>query len=278
MSVTTVVRASSLSSYQDCPRRWAARHLRREIEALGFEVRILPSSIGAAVGSGTHAGAAYLLSEKMASGESGNLTEAEQRALDELEHRIIDEGVIWDDTTGNLNTAQQQTRRMVRAYRTHVVPGVHPVAVEQRITKTFAPGWTLSGQADVFEDDVLHDTKTGTVRRANMPQYGCYSLLRRSPRPEDGAPDGEPVNGIVEDFIRRVSLKPDQPPPERYPYPVEAAEQLAWAVMHRIKADTERFRETGDLWAFMPNPMSQMCSPKYCPAFNTAFCRAHKQE
>lgn len=272
----TIIRASTLSAYPDCPRRAATKIIRQEIIDAGFQLRSLSSSAGAVVGSGTHAGAGYMLIQKMNTGELGNATEAEQCALQELEDRIRNEGVIWDATTANLNTAQKQTIRQVKAYRFYTAPHVEPLAVEQRIEAEFAPGFISSGQADLLAGDVIHDLKTGVQRRANAAQYGNYSLLHRTKRPE--FPEGGVVNGIVEDYVKRVALKHEQPAPEQHKYDVVAAENLAWATLNRIREDILRFRENGDPMAFMPNAMSQMCSDKYCPAFNTPFCIHHKKD
>lgn len=265
----TYVRASTLSSYADCPLRSAAKLIPKEMRAAGYEFRSLPGNIGAAVGSGTHAGAGYMLTEKMNTGELGNANEADQRALSELQGRMAD-GVIWDATTANLNTAQQQTLRMVRTYRLNVAPKIMPIAVEERMEAEFAEGFIATGQDDLLEGQLLHDTKTGTVRRANGAQYGCYTLLRRA--------KGQTIKGIVEDYVPRVSLKKEQPPPQQHTYPIAACEELAWAVLTRIKYDITRFRETQSIWAFLPNPGSQLCSDKYCPAHGTDVCRAWKRE
>lgn len=265
----TYLRASSLSNYADCMLRGAARIIPKEIVAAGYEIRSLPGNIGAAVGSGTHAGTGYLLAEKMNTGSIGNSTEADQRALQELDERLAG-GVIWDATTGNINTAQQQIVRMVRTYRINTAPSINPIAVEERIDKDFGDGFIVTGQADLLESEILHDTKTGVTRRANAPQYGCYSLLRRS--------DGHTINGILEDYIPRVGAKKEQPPPEQHSYDVASAERLAWMVLQRMKADITKFREAEDIWTFLPNPASQLCSDKYCPLHGTTTCKAWKRE
>ena len=83
-----VIRASSLPQFPDCGRRWAARNLRDEIEAAGYKLRTLPPSIGAAIGTGTHAAAAHELTHKMEHGDLGNPDHAEQRGIQALEEEL----------------------------------------------------------------------------------------------------------------------------------------------------------------------------------------------
>jgi hypothetical protein len=51
---------------------------------------------------------------------------------------------------------------------------------------------------------------------------------------------------------------------------------MAWHILQRIIDDLTRFRDTADIWSWLPNPNSMMCSPDYCAAWGTGFCRAHK--
>lgn len=254
--------------YPDCGRRWAARHIPELLDAAGYKVRTVGSSVGAAVGSATHSGAAYIMGTKIDTGTLGNKTEADQRALASLDERIAAEECRWDDTTGNLNTAQKQVIRQLAVFRRDVAPVIKPVAVEQRITKQFSDTIEVSGQADICEDGTILDLKTGVMRRSNAAQYGTYSLLRRS--------DDHEVGRLAEIYIPRARLTKAQPEPTIHEYPVEAAENAAFGIIKRIGADIEAFRVDGDPSVFMANPASMLCSERYCPAFNTMFCRLHK--
>ena len=89
------IRASSLPGYSDCARRWAANAIPQQIANIGFTLnKQMATSIGASIGTATHGGVAFLLTEKMQTGHSGNMTEAEQRALSELETALEENGVI----------------------------------------------------------------------------------------------------------------------------------------------------------------------------------------
>lgn len=265
------LRPSSLTSWPDCERRGAAWMLRREVEAAGFKLNESRQSIAASVGTGTHAGAATILKEKIKTGEPGNLTEAEQAALESL-YQTIREGVIFDDTTTNPNTAERQVLRMVKTFHVNLAPIIQPIAVEERLKAAIEPGFILSGQKDVstIEPGAVRDLKTGVINRTHAAQLGAYALL-------------ELTHGtaIVEgriDFIKRVRVNKEQPPPVSVKYPLK---EIQFVAMHRIKriiSEVKEFRrrlESGTAppeWAFDVNPNSMLCRKKNCPAWGSSFC------
>lgn len=257
-----LIRVSSLPQYPDCPRRTAAKLWRPAIADAGFDLRESEPSIGASIGTGTHAAAAYDLTERQ-EGREPNTTESEQRGLQALEDDIA-EGVVWDHTSPNLSTAQKQVIRQASAYRRDVVPQTQPVAVEQRYKATTPKGNTLSGQSDLLDQAMLRDTKTGKYQRVNIAQYGGYSLILKS--------NGLRVDRIGEDFIQRVRIREPQPPVATKEYPVHQAERVAWGILRQMESDLEQFQASGEREAFLANPTSMLCSPEYCPAFGTDFC------
>lgn len=265
-AIEIVARASSLPQYADCPRRWAARHLRREIAPLGFALREIPTHIGAATGSATHVAGAFILEVKMRTGELGNQAEAEQRALERLA-LDIEPGAAWDDTTADLNAAQRQVVRQAKTYRLHVAAKVEPVAVERRLQARHpATGIVVSGQQDVVvaKPDTLRDLKTGTRRAAHYAQYGTYSRLLRS--------HGRPIQRIVEDYVKRVRKDAEQPLPLEIQYDVSTCEAATEGTLRRIARDVDEFRRTGSPEAFLGNPSSMLCSARFCPAHSTKWC------
>lgn len=261
----TIIRASSLTSWPDCNRRGAARLIPLELAAAGYAVRQTFSGIGAIIGSGTHAGLAYTLKAKMATGELGKLEAAKEATIDEMRKRVAEEGVVYDDMSPEMNTGEKQALRMVAIYRQTVAQDIVPVAVEVRLTANIAPGFVLSGQADLAEDDTVEDHKTGVRRRSNTAQYGAYALLRRS--------HDETVNRLIERYIPRVPLAKAQPEPKRVLYDPAVAETMAWGTLKRMMRDVAAFREGGDIEAFEANPASALCSAKYCPLWRTNGCR-----
>lgn len=277
--MTTIIRASSLSAYADCPRRAATRLIPREIAAAGHTLRSLPASIGAAVGTAVHAGAAVTLKQKLCSGVVTKTDDAYDAARDSLKS-AAESDVAFDRDTPNMDAAQKQSFRMLDAWRDGVAPSVEPIAVEERLEAEALPGLVLSGQSDVIAREArrVRDLKTGARRGHHRPQLGAYSLLART--------HGIDVQEVAEDFVARVSLAKEQPPAETHLHNVTGAEVAAMAVLRRIDSDLRTFRFgdpergvlPGDPWAFVANPMSKLCSSRWCPAWGTSWCREHQEK
>lgn len=271
------VRPSSLPGAADCERRFAAHTLTAEVEAAGYELQPKrPLHIGAAVGSGIHAAAAFMLTEKMERDMLGSESEAVDRAIAEFDERAAEDGLTFDDVTGNVATAQRQMQRMTRSYRTHLAPTLRPLLVEHRLEVDVGDNTRLSGQGDVLTtglDGGIHDTKSGRTRRANGAQYGAYRLLFQA--------HGFHVKTITEDFVPRMRMSAEQPPPQSTSIAIEAATEQAIAVIEDIKRSVAEFErrlaggEGAPHTAFRANPASVLCSPQFCRAHGTRFCRAH---
>lgn len=275
-----IVRASSLSGWPDCDRRGAARTFKALVEAMGYTLRTTINSVGAAVGTGVHAGAKVILDEKAKTGTLPPESVATDAAIEALRERA-EEGVAYDKDTANLNDAELQVARMSRAYRNGVAPKVEPIVVEERFEANVP--WTrypmiLSGQADVIarEPGRVRDLKTGR-RSHHRPQLGAYALLARTKTLD--------VTATSEDFIPRVSLKKPQPEAQTFDHDLDGCEAAAVAVLKHIDAQLDVFLHgdpargvaIGDPWAFLANPQSKLCSAKFCPAHGTKFCQEHDQ-
>ncbi|MEI6282059.1 MAG: PD-(D/E)XK nuclease family protein, partial [Alphaproteobacteria bacterium] len=207
---TITVRASSLTTWPDCERRFAAKMMPDLVEAAGFTLRRVPSQIGAKVGTAVHSGAAHMLQHKIKTGELGKRQDATEAAMESL-HDEIQMGTNWDETTPTINTAEKQTARMVSIYHLCVAPLIKPVAVELELTARFSDTLVITGHMDVAEDEEIRDTKTGVMQRPNHPQYGAYSLLRRSMK--------KTVNRFWEDYIPRNNIGQPQKEPRALEYP-----------------------------------------------------------
>jgi hypothetical protein len=275
--ILTVIRCSALTGWPDCPRRGAARLFWREITAAGYQLHHTVRSIGAAIGTAVHRGAAVELGEKARSGklppESVALDAANETMRDQIR-----EGVTYDGPTGathNQLQAERQVISMARVYHGQVAPGINALLVEERLEAEVAPGLVLSGAADTIarEPGAIRDLKTGLRRSTHAPQLGGYSLLARS--------NNLPIEQAGIDFIQRVAIARPQPDAVSTSVPIEQAETAASNVVRHIAGSLEVFRHgdaerrimPGDPWAFLANPNSVLCSPKYCPAFGTEFCK-----
>lgn len=264
------LRPSALSNWDDCPRRGAARLFWKLLAEAGFEIPRIPVHIGAATGSGTHAAATVMLKAKEQTGELGSADDANQAGIEELRKRV-EEGVLLDDVSPSMNVAEKQVIRQAAMYRGRIAPHLKPHLIEKRLEAKLPSGLIISGEVDVTVldgPDTLHDLKTGRVRRCNAAQMGSYSLILRS--------HGEPMRGIVEDYVPRVALNKEQPNPQAIPYDIAESEQLARGVMRRLERDLAEFKETGNPGAFGCNLNSYLCSPKYCSAFRSEWCPESK--
>jgi len=273
----TVIRVSSLPSYADCTRRDAARAWRSEVEKAGYTLRQTGRSIGAAIGSGTHAALEYAFRAKL-DGDEIAMSDFSDRAEAPIKEAIA-EGIIWDDTSRNEADAVRQCIKQARSIWGEYGDRIEPEAIEERVEASLGDGFLLRGHIDVRGRIVgdarlvgsgVIDYKTGTVQRANAFQYGGYSLTAKA--------NGITVNWAAEIYTKRVGVTKPQPDPVLAPYACKEAERGAWEVIQRIKSDLTTFRASGEPWAFLPNPNSMNCSDKYCPAWGTKFCKAHKGE
>lgn len=226
--------------------------------------------IGSAVGTAVHAGAAYTLQSKLTTGLLAPVKDVQEVAVEALRTEIGKEEVSMDATTPNLSTAQLQVNRMALAYQLQVAPHVKPVFVEHQLEAPLGERFLVSGSADVGEDAALRDTKTGVSRRTHWPQFGTYSLLARA--------HNFRVESFTEDFVRRGRISAAQPDATSHLYDVRVAEQMAQAIFREIEGKVLAFERSGDTWVFMPNPSSMLCTDKYCPAWGTKFCRAHRPD
>lgn len=267
MTFQTKARCSSLTEVPDCERRWAARHAQELIGAVGFTVRQIPNQIGAKVGTAVHSGVAHMLQHKIDTGELSRRQDAEDAGIESLRQEL-EEGAVFDEATPTMNTAERQVQRMVAVYHVVIAPKVEPIAVEQALEADFSPTLRLTGHLDLAEDNVIDDLKTGVMQRPNHPQYGGYSLLRRS--------HGHTVTRVFEHYVPRGSIERPQRAPVITEYPIATCEQAARAVLRRIDGALQAFSQDGNAWNFIPNPSSMLCSDRFCPAWGTDFCRAHK--
>jgi hypothetical protein len=282
MTAPTIIRCSALTGYPDCPRRGATRLFWREIAAAGFRLRSTRRGIGAAVGTAVHAAAAIVFGEKARSGALPPESVALDATRDNLETAIGGEAVEYDGTRGvthNRADAIVQALQMTRSYFRTVAQRVNPIVVEERFEAEVSPGIVLSGQPDMVarEPHSVRDLKTGARLGSHAPQIGGYALLART--------HGLDIEAAEIDWVPRTAVGKPQPDPVSVAVRVAEAETAASNIIRHIEGDIRTFRDgdaerrilAGDPWAFLANPASMLCSPKYCPAHGTEFCREGKE-
>jgi hypothetical protein len=254
--------------YPDCQRRHAARAFTDDVKSAGYEIATVPPSIGAIIGSGSHAGIGLAMSERV-EGREASAVEIAERVNAEIDERMGDGKVVWDDTTGNIDVARQQALRQARSILDFMGHRITPVGVEEYFQADLGEGFTLSGHVDTREIDAVIDYKTGTIQRANGAQYGGYSLLVKA--------NGHRVDRLTEIFAKRVGTTKPQPEPIMVNFDLVDSEKAAWSIAQTIKRDLIKFRATGDPWSFTANPNSMNCSPNYCPAWGSQWCKSHRK-
>lgn len=275
MTDKIIIRPSSLTAYLDCSRRAIAGLFPGAIKDAGFDLRDTGRNIGACIGTSVHKAAWYTLDQKIRTGGSIGTDEDAIDAGVTTFREEIEDGVRWDESARNANEGDQHIIRMTKMYRHRLVKEINPLSIEERLEASFE-GVIISGQKDVLtrEPNDLRDLKTGKAKTSHAAQLGAYSLIERS--------HGREVMGVKEDFLQRVSLRRPQPEPVTLTYDIGTAENLALEVIEQIQSDVAEFQErlsTGRRPpenAFRPNPSSMLCSDKYCPAWGTNFCRAHR--
>jgi len=90
MSNLIEIHPSSLTEYADCPRRAAAKMLKKELQESGYNLRESNRVIGASVGTAVHTGAQYTLDYKIDTGTLAPLKETQEKAIDMLSTGIAD--------------------------------------------------------------------------------------------------------------------------------------------------------------------------------------------
>lgn len=280
------IRCSALTLWPDCERRAAARLFKSIIGAKGFFLRTTSIHVGAPIGTGVHAGAAFGLQTKIDTGELSSLSDATDVALTGFDQALeeVDNQVEWKPgVAGNRDQGQKQVIRMLAMVHLKLSPTINPAAVEDRLEADIGDGFILSGQRDIYGVEVhnhppayparyaadswkIKDLKTGVGSGSHMPQIGAYGILARS--------HGNRVDGAEILHVPRVPLKKPQPKPTIIAVDIEEAERSAERTYERAKASMIEFMKTGDHHAFQANPASKLCNES-CPAWGTNFCKEH---
>lgn len=259
------IRASSLADLFDCPARWEARHIRK---------LHLPRSAAAQLGTAVHAGTA-LYDQSMLDGTPLTPDETAGAVVDTL--YLPEEDVDWGDTSPR--EAESIAVPLHRLYCESIAPTQSYVAVEatcESLTLTDI-GLTLTGTVDrvrVTSDGLgIADIKTGktavaadgTVKtQGHAAQIAVYEILA-------GHAIGRPIDAPAQIIGLQVA-KTDKGRRAGSGFIAGARELLlddeTSPGLLRLAAT---MLHSGN---FYGNPRSQLCNPKYCPAYTG--CRWRK--
>lgn len=253
------IRASSLSDLLDCAARWEAKHIKK--------LR-LPTSGRAQLGTAVHAGTAAFDSSVLAKNPI---------TADDAGGEVVDaiwkpkEDVVWDDTLGQ-REAETVALDLHRKYCENIAPVQEYVAVEQTCDALEIQdlGITLTGTTDrvrkTDEGFGIVDLKTGgsavaadgTVKTAgHAAQIAVYELLA-------GFSFGSPITAPAQIVGLQVA-KTEKARRVGVGEIVNARDALVGDEFNQgILEIIAKMLKAG---IFPPNPRSQLCSEKYCPAF-----------
>lgn len=257
-----LIRASSLGELFDCPARWEAKHIKK---------MRLPTSAAARLGTAVHAGTA-LYDQAILDGNPLTPDEAAGAVVDAIHHH--DEEVDWEDTSPR--EAESIAVPLHRLYCERIAPAQEYIAVEatcERLTITDLD-LTLTGTVDrVRVDDGrlgIADIKTGksavgadgTVKtQGHAAQIAVYELLASHALDQDMTAPAQ--------IIGLQTAKTDKGRRAGSGFITGARELLLDdETSPGLLRHASNILHSGD---FFGNPRSQLCNPKYCPAYAT--CR-----
>lgn len=269
------IRASGLPGAMDCWRKWAMQMATDPksgfapiMQKHGFDIPERKNGIGAAIGTSCHAGFGKYLQAKV----DGYNADPEQLAVSEF--RQIEKGGLEYDRsiTKDSNTALIQIKRLISAYAPHAEK-LQPKLIEYPLKTRPDPikEYLVTGHADLCEiTDDWRDWKFGRFLGSYEAQLGTYSLMARSM--------GLAVRKLLIDWIPRTSITQPQKPLTVIEYDRRTAENAAHYMIEESLERLEKFKETGNEWAFMANPNSKLCSKTWCPAWQSSFCDLGRPE
>lgn len=253
------IRASSLSDLLDCAARWEAKHIKK--------LR-LPTSGRAQLGTAVHAGTAAFDSSVLAKNPI---------TADDAASEVVDaiwkprEDVVWDDTLGQ-REAEAVALDLHRKYCKNVAPRQEYVAIEQKCDALEIQdlGITLTGTTDrvrkTDEGFGIVDLKTGgsavaadgTVKTAgHAAQIAVYELLA-------GFSFGSPIT-VPAQIVGLQVAKTEKARRVGVGEIANAREALVGDEFN--PGILEMVAKMLKVGIFPPNPRSQLCSEKFCPAY-----------
>jgi hypothetical protein len=269
MVMKIYIRASMLPSWNDCPRRSAAQQYRKIITGTGYRLNETLPSIGGSVGTSVHSGSEHTLKNMLSTGVQAKKKECFDVGIETFKKLIV-EGAVFDNITPTGNVAEQQILQMINAYYIQVAPKLTISRIENQYEIEFDDDVIFTGKSDVeTTDNFIRDIKGGVKPKPFHAQLGGYSLLR-------GTDTGIKSAGLVIDYLPRVSAAKSYPGASTFNFDVGYCESMAWHNIRQIANSVREFLKTGSCWSFPCNPMSIICSEKYCPAFGTDFCEVRK--
>lgn len=264
------VHASSLPTHQDCPRRWAAAH----VKEVGEAYELAPKGIGSILGDRAHAGAARMLLAKQLNG-SWDWQQAAEEQIEELRQIIRTSAITWDKLTREPGVAEKQLLNLLFEFNRGVMPTANAHLVELEMRAKWSEFIRIVGKMDYIEKIdrswSIGDHKFSSMLSPYHSQLGCYSILLQA-QPFFIEQEGE-IKDLILNWIKRVGVRAKvQPEVVQIGYDLEACENAAGKQLDEIEKEVKEYRATGNPWAFNANPNSKFCTKASCRAFGTKWC------
>ena len=265
------IRSSGLPTAMDCWRKWAMQMavdpksgFAPVMQKHGYTIPVRKKNgIGSSIGTACHEAFGQFFQAKIDGYESAA---PENVGLSKF-HKLAAEGIEYDKKiTKDVKTAVAQVKRMIKEYAPHART-LKPKRAEFKLETRLDPlkPYLLTGHPDIYEvDGAIRDMKFGSHLSPYEPQLGAYRLMARS--------HGMESSKLFIDWVPRTTLKQEQKPLQVIEYNPRIAETSAHHLINEAVERVEKFTETGDPWAFMANPNSNLCSKTWCPAWGTEFC------
>lgn len=236
---------------------------RTQLIDAGFQIRESIRHITAAIGTGAHSGA-MIGARRKSEGENPKISDLVEIGIVSLRKEIA-EGIEYDDTSRSANIAEKRVRGIINVFASELLPAIEPDVIECPLKATFGDEVLITGHPDLIETSIkIRDLKTGKSGQGHYAQMGTYSLLRQAnqhPKP----------NGLLIDHIPQK--KPEYTLTQ---YSVDVCEQIAKSTIREIIRQYRLFESKQTPDVFPANPMSMLCSEKYCTAYGTDWCAIHK--
>lgn len=282
--------ASLLPTIEDCPRRAFVRrfrgslipqhpYLQKSDEQL---TRVYPDSVATRIGKGIHKAVEHGLKTKLAQSSTPTRTALLTTAIDTFlcGDNEVPEECEYDDGKSalwchrNKEAAVQYLNKAIDEV-VSLVDTIDPLLVEQEITAEpqWLQGWTLVVHPDVLDTrGMCRDVKT--MKAGNNPSFQSQLGLQAVALSEAGYG----VNGLCVDIIEKGGKTTPQTPLYSIHYPVQDSANHAVDILTDFTQRVDHyFNVDEDIRTFKANTQSNLCSRRFCPAFDTPLCPVTQQ-
>jgi len=179
-----------------------------------------------------------------------------------------------DKISSREGNALIQVEAMVRA-AVPVLRQIKPLRIEKSYSVVVSPlgesaiPIQLTAHPDLLDEDgVVWDHKSGGQIPAAQAQLGGYILVCKM--------SGENAHTAKINYIKRPGVKSLRGLTAKVvQMDGQICLDLAWQTLKQIQIDYEAWLKSGrkDHDIFRPNPKTRLCTPNWCSAYKTDFCR-----